>query len=131
MPTPRAGRCCVVITDFAEAGGAALDLGSLRLGRPGLRGADGLPQDKAAEQFGMQRPGQYLPGGMDQLFIGVWESAFKDGAEWIVREGKTGWTDLKGVGYAAGNIQLAAAARVQRLAQDEDQSKRPAAAGAH
>ena len=48
-----------------------------------------------------------------------------------MREGKTGWTDLAGVGYVAANTKVAAAARVQRLAQDEDQSKQPAAAGAH
>jgi len=88
-------------------------------------------EGKAAEQFGMDNPGQYLPGGMTQLYLEAWSASFGEAAEWIVREGKTGWTDLKGVGYAAGNIQLAAAARVQRLAQDEDQSKRPAAAGAH
>lgn len=85
----------------------------------------------AAEQFGMKHPGQYLPGGMNQLFIGVWEAAFKDGVEWVVREGKTGWTDLQGVGYAARSAKVAGAARVQRLAAEEEQSKRPAAVGAH
>ncbi len=88
-------------------------------------------EGKAAEQFGMANPGQYLPGGMTQLYLEAWSKSFGEAAEWIVREGKTGWTDLAGVGYVAANTKVAAAARVQRLAQDEDQSKQPAAAGAH
>jgi hypothetical protein len=88
-------------------------------------------EGKAAEQFGMTNPGQYLPGGMTQLHLDTRSSAFADGVEWIAKELKTGWTDLEGVGYAAGNVKAAGAARVERLAQDENQTKRPAAAGAH
>jgi hypothetical protein len=88
-------------------------------------------EGRAAEQFGMQNPGQYLPGGMVQLYTEAWSKSFDDSVEWLVRGGATGWTDLLGIGYAAGNVKLAGAARVQRLDQNEEQSKRPAAAGAH
>lgn len=88
-------------------------------------------EGRAAEQFGMQNPGQYLPGGMTQLYMETWSSSFDDAVEWVVRAGKTGWTDLEGVGYAAANVKVAGAARVQRLAQDEDQTKRHTARGAH
>lgn len=88
-------------------------------------------EGRAAEQFGMQNPGQYLPGGMTQLYMETWSKSFDDAVEWVVRAGKTGWTDLEGVGYAAANVKVAGAARVQRLAQDEDQTKRHTARGAH
>lgn len=88
-------------------------------------------EGKAAEQFGMQNPGQYLPGGMPQIYTEAWSESFNSAVEWVVREGKTGWTDLEGVGYAAGNIKTTVAARAERLAEDEDQTKRPAATGTH
>lgn len=88
-------------------------------------------EGRAAEQFGMSNPGQYLPGGMMQLYTEAWSKSFNEAVDWIVSEGKTGWTDLEGVGYAAGNVKAAGAARVQRLEADEEQSKRPAAAGAY
>jgi len=88
-------------------------------------------EGRAAEQFGMKNSGQYLPGGMMQLYTEAWSKSFDDAVEWIVSGGKTGWTDLEGVGYAAGNVKAAGAARVERLADDEDQSKRPVAEGTH
>ena len=88
-------------------------------------------EGKASEQFGMSNPGQYLPGGMAQIYVDTRAATFADAVEWIVKEGRTAWTDLEGVGYAAGNVKAAAAARVERLAQDEDLSKRHVAAGAH
>jgi hypothetical protein len=78
----------------------------------------------AAEQFGMKNPGQYLPGGQGQLYLDTRSAGFLDAVEWLVKEGKTAWTDLQGVGYAAGNVKIAGAARVERLADDEDQYKR-------
>jgi hypothetical protein len=88
-------------------------------------------EGKASEQFGMSNPGQYLPGGLTQIFMDTRLSSFTDGVEWIAKELATGWKDLEGVGYAAANVKVAAAARVERLAHGENQSKRPAAAGAH
>ncbi|MBS1211300.1 MAG: hypothetical protein H6R19_3698 [Proteobacteria bacterium] len=84
----------------------------------------------AAEQFGRINPGQYLPGGKVQLYLAAWSQEFHEAVEWTVKFGKTEWTDLKNVGYAAGNFKMAGAARVERLAQDENQTKRPAVAGA-
>lgn len=88
-------------------------------------------EGRAAEQFGMSNPGQYLPGGRSQIFIAAWEQKFAESVEWVADSLATGWKDLDGVGYAAGNVKAAGAARLQRLEQYEDQSKRPAAAGAH
>jgi hypothetical protein len=88
-------------------------------------------EGRAAEQFGMKNPGQYLPGGLVQLYTEAWSRSFDDAVEWLVRAGKTGWTDLEDVGYAAGNVKAAGVARAQRLAANEEQSKRPATAGAH
>lgn len=88
-------------------------------------------EGRAAEQFGMTNPGQYLPGGQSQIFIAAWERKFAESVEWVADSLATGWKDLDGVGYAAGNVKAAGAARLQRLEQYEDQSKRPAAAGAH
>lgn len=87
-------------------------------------------EGKAAEQFGMKNSGQYLPGGMTQLNLASWSDGFQNAVEWITRSGKTGWTDLEGVGYAAGNLKLAGAARAERLADDEKQGKRYAGQGA-
>lgn len=72
-----------------------------------------------------------LPGGRSQIFIAAWEQKFAESVEWVADSLATGWKDLDGVGYAAGNLKAAGAARLQRLEQYEDQSKRPAAAGAH
>lgn len=87
-------------------------------------------EGKAAEQFGLSNPGQYLPGGLTQLYLDTRLPSFADSVEWIVKEAETHWKDLNEVGYAASNVKVAGAARVQRLANDEDQSKRYAAAGA-
>jgi hypothetical protein len=91
-------------------------------------------EGKAAEQFGQANPGQYLPGGAMQLFIDSRSKAFTEALEWIVTDAKTLWKDLDNVGYAATNIKYAGAARVERLTDKEEQSKRSAArqtAGAH
>jgi hypothetical protein len=88
-------------------------------------------EGKAAEQLGMANPGQYLPGGMTQLYLDTRAASFNDGVEWLVKEASTKWDDLEGVGYAAGNVKVAGAARVQRLSDDEDQTKRASPAGAH
>ncbi len=62
-------------------------------------------EGKAAEQFGMSNPGQYLPGGMTQLHMEAWTKPFQDAVDWIVREGKTGWTDLGGGRLRCGQRQ--------------------------
>jgi len=72
-----------------------------------------------------------LPGGRSQIFIAAWEQKFAESVEWAADSLATGWKDLDGVGYAAGNVKAAGAARLQRLEQYEDQSKRPAAARTH
>ncbi|MBS1210547.1 MAG: hypothetical protein H6R19_2945 [Proteobacteria bacterium] len=87
-------------------------------------------EGKASEQFGRINPGQYLPGGKVQLYLASWSQEFQEAVEWTVKFGKTEWTDLENVGYASRKVLVAGAARVVRLAQDEDQTKRPAVAGA-
>jgi hypothetical protein len=69
-----------------------------------------------------------------QLFIDSRSKAFTEALTWIVTDAKTLWKDLDNVGYAAANIKYAGAARAERLAEKEEQSKRPAGpkpAGAH
>jgi hypothetical protein len=91
-------------------------------------------EGKVAEQFGELKPGQYLPGGKNQLFIESWNKSITDAIELVVDSGKTLWKDLDNVGYAAANIKYAGAARVERLTDKEEQSKRSGArqtAGAH
>lgn len=88
-------------------------------------------EGRASEQFGKSNPGQYLTGGMDQLFIAIWDKSFTESVEWLADGLATEWKDLEGVGYAAGNVKAAGAARVQRLGDDEDQTKRATTAGAH
>jgi hypothetical protein len=84
-------------------------------------------EGRAAEQFGINNPGQYLPGGMDQVYIETWGASFKAAAEWIQKDAATGWTDLKRIGYLEVTGSTANFARVERLGQDETQSKRPSA----
>jgi hypothetical protein len=85
-------------------------------------------EGKVSEQFGKTNPGQYLTGGGNQLFMNSRDPATLAAFD-IIETGLTKWTDLSHVGYAAGNIKVASAARVERLAEHEEQPKR--AAGAH